>query len=584
MTVIFPVRRSLETLKYFKKQPISHSGVGDMPSNQENIIGVGIKPANVAVSVVLLFGCKIGISDGRVAGVSNPTSTLEISSAGAVQLETTALLRLSTSLEIATTLQPSDVFVQGNCASVDSVTAADAKTIEITITPKILGTCLIEIPRGKLEYTNDTRNESAITARFTIEWPAPGTIVRKFGNRGSVAWEVTAGKEIQVRSIVMNKDESAAFVLAEIKDGSTFTHTIRKYNVDGSLETTFGTNGAVEMSATSSIFYPGLYVAHTGKGAENFLYYYYKTSADAADIRVRRISPEGKLSNSFATNGELEISASPPNPPPTPAITNDKYYPIQMVSDPAMERIFLLVSQGDQITRIVAFDYDGDLISTFGQAGVSTHDIDADSHEKPLSGSFHIEDGYLLFSVLSYDGGLHVNRIDSATSAIDSNFGESGVVTITGKPSAFDSLICFWPNLYGQKFTAAGTANRASASTNWRAAWGNVSEPPIWSVIASPGYFGLDFAPEKISQFSLATNQPRCVLNGGRTRAAVPGWWIKEDQSQQYFLGVFDVANGTFFARILGNQAAFGLSDHFLMSAVNSTAAPSSTISLYYMP
>ena len=152
-------------------------------------------------------------------------------------------------------------------------------------------------PDGTIIVAGTTGHDFALAAYSSTD----GSLVSSFGNSGRVITDV--GPKDSCKAVSIQGD--GKIVVAGSTAGTTLDYALLRYNSDGTLDNTFGTNGIVQtdfggrddQANAVAIQADGKIIAC---GTSTVLH-----ANESADFSVARYNSDGSLDNSFATGGEL---------------------------------------------------------------------------------------------------------------------------------------------------------------------------------------------------------------------------------------------------------------------------------------
>lgn len=130
---------------------------------------------------------------------------------------------------------------------------------------------------------------------------ADGSLVSSFGNNGRVITDV--GPKDSCKAVRIQGD--GKIVVAGSTAGATLDYALLRYNADGTLDNTFGTNGVVQTDFNGGDDQANaVAIQADGKiiacGTSTVLHV-----NESADYSVARYNSDGSLDNTFATSGKL---------------------------------------------------------------------------------------------------------------------------------------------------------------------------------------------------------------------------------------------------------------------------------------
>ncbi len=273
---------------------------------------------------------------------------------------------------------------------------------------------------GKIVAAGTAYNgPSNITDFALARYNTDGTLDSVFGNSGATMTDFGGQEEVRAAAIQAN---GKIVVVGESCVGGSCVSKLACYDSNGTLDTTFGTNGAV----TTDVFLVGLVIQSDGKMVVSG-----STNTSSALVRF---SANGTLDTTFGTGG-IVLTAFPGNK-------------IAIQTDGKL----ILSGAGAGMAR---FNADGTLDTTFGTGGISS-----DCGGVPvIQSDGKIVVGFTVPSSGRY--GFALSRCN-ADGTLDTSFGTNGTVTTDfgGLSSAY--LYAVSVRLDG-KIVAAGTITYTSS-------------------------------------------------------------------------------------------------------------------------
>ncbi|MDQ3041333.1 MAG: FG-GAP-like repeat-containing protein [Acidobacteriota bacterium] len=281
---------------------------------------------------------------------------------------------------------------------------------------------------------------------------APGDLDPTWGNGGIVVTRM--GDQLQENpSHLRTQPDGKVIVSGSAHSGGGITMSfIARYNGDGTLDTTFGTDGKILAPVGGDEYYFVSALQPDGK----IVAAGYKTVDGNRDFAVARYNPDGTLDTAFGTNGKV-------------------FTPVGSASDGVTDLIVQLdgkiVAAGNSFVSGSSFDFslvrynsDGSLDSTFGSGGKVITAI-SDSSDNLNSIALQ-SDGKIVAGgngrVVSSNADYALARYN-ADGSLDASFGANGkvITAISDENNDFLYDVALQPD---GKIVAAGSANRLSST------------------------------------------------------------------------------------------------------------------------
>jgi uncharacterized delta-60 repeat protein len=240
-----------------------------------------------------------------------------------------------------------------------------------------------------------------------------GSIDGSFGNNGLVATGVGVDNAYMFKLAVQSDDKIIGVGQANTDNG--FVLALARYTKDGQLDTTFGQQGIVQASAPAGFdtFFPGRGVALQPDGKILAFAEGRTGSSYVNSVAVFRFNQDGSLDTAFGTNGHLVYSVSnnlPASPSDIRVAADGKIYLAGIVSD--------VMSHG----FVARFLPNGTLDMSYGTSGQVVFDSALEALALQPDGKA-IVTGY--HSSDPDTSGVSVIRLNS-DGTLDTGFGTSG--------------------------------------------------------------------------------------------------------------------------------------------------------------
>jgi uncharacterized delta-60 repeat protein len=302
---------------------------------------------------------------------------------------------------------------------------------------------------GKILLSGEADKNAFNTKDFAVSrYNSDGSLDTSFGTNGKVTTDFTGGDNTGYSSTVQSDGKVVVAGYARDSTASRNDFALSRYNSDGSLDTTFGTNGTVttafdpKPNANSSG--SSVTVQSDGKILLAGSYGLF-TSSNGTDFALSRYNSDGSLDNTFGTNGTVTTDFNGKDDSATKVIQqrDGKI----LVAGKANN------SSGDSDFALSRYNSDGSLDTTFGTNGKVTTDFNG--RADLVTSATLQSDGKIVVvgSANTADPSsspinpLPTDRIDYAVSrynsdgSLDTTFGTNGkvITDFTGGDTAADS-------------------------------------------------------------------------------------------------------------------------------------------------
>ena len=243
----------------------------------------------------------------------------------------------------------------------------------------------------------------------TVTNAQSGVLDPTFGNAGIVLTEISPnnnyGEAVAVQA------DGKIVVAGYAGAPSTYKMAVARYNTDGSLDTSFGTNGTLNFPVgTAKSYVTGIAIQADGK----IVLGGYTWDNISGDFALVRLNADGSFDNSFGNNGIVIVDSG----------DNEVAEVVTVLDDGKI----LLAGSNEDNFAIAKFNADGSLDNSFGANGWSVIIFDASvTFVKDLAMQI---DGKILLGGLLQSNNLYkmaAARIN-ADGSLDNSFGTNGKV------------------------------------------------------------------------------------------------------------------------------------------------------------
>jgi uncharacterized delta-60 repeat protein len=269
---------------------------------------------------------------------------------------------------------------------------------------------------GKIVAAGFSSNGSNVDF-VIVRYNSNGSLDNTFGTSGIVVTPIGPSDDV-ANSIAIQSDGKITAAGYSDDGSDDYDFAIVRYNSNGSLDNTFGTNGIVTTSVGVSTAYANsIAIQSDGKIVAAG---YSDNGSDDDDFTIIRYNPNGSLDNTFGTNGIVTTPVG---------ASGDFAYSIAIQSDGKILAAGYFYNGSNYDFAIVRYNPNGSLDNTFGTNGIVTTSIGADYD---YSYSVAIQsDGKILAAGYSYNGSDYdfaIVRYNS-NGSLDYTFGTYGIIT-----------------------------------------------------------------------------------------------------------------------------------------------------------
>jgi uncharacterized delta-60 repeat protein len=302
-------------------------------------------------------------------------------------------------------------------------------------------------PDGKIVLGGTITNSSPILAFALARYDADGGLDTSFSADGKLIMNIGAGTYDQANDVAVQADGRILLVGSTVNQDLQRDFGLVRYNVDGSLDTSFNGTGKVVTDIGSDLgdfgsntVTPAKYIGDLGNSVAiqadgKIVLAGYSTTGDGYDLpdfSVARYNPDGSLDTSFAGTGTA-----------TTDISNhsiDRGYAVALQADGKTLVAGDTQGAGSKDFAVVRYNVDGSLDSTFNGSGKVVTDIGNNSTDDAYCLSVQA-DGKILVAGHTIDGsGDHIAVVRyNVDGSLDGTFNGSGKVVTTVASGSFDA-------------------------------------------------------------------------------------------------------------------------------------------------
>ena len=264
-------------------------------------------------------------------------------------------------------------------------------------------------------------------AVLVLRYNTDGSLDTSFGTDGIVTWH--GGSWAQGYAIAIQSDEK--MLVAGISNNGTDNDSlVLRLNTDGSLDTSFGTNGVVTYDSGDSDWGRAVAIQSDGK-----IVVAGRTTVGPMDteVLVLRYNTDGSPDGSFGTNGTITTDYQG---------GNDEGWAVAVELDGKIVAVGRTsgnwASGAYTDVLVLRYNSDGSLDTGFGINGVVTYDSGG---VNDYGYALAIQsDGRIVVGGIRHNGTNHDLRVLRYTTngSLDSSFGTNGVVTYAHDQASYD--------------------------------------------------------------------------------------------------------------------------------------------------
>lgn len=349
-------------------------------------------------------------------------------------------------------------------------------------------------PDGKIVVAGEAAWGDFALARYNLD----GSLDTTFSDDGLVLTDFSG--DTDVGQAIFIQPDGKIIVVGKTWGGSNYDFALARYNLDGSLDTNFGGDGLVSTDfndgydiAYSVILQPDSKIIVAGKS---------RTTINN-DFALARYHPDGSLDITFSNDGWVTTNFSS---------SDEEGYAVALQSDDKIVVAGMAYILGNYIDfALVRYNTDGSLDSSFDADGWVTTDFTGDAD---YGRSIAIQqDGKIVVAGYGGFGDFALARYNS-NGSLDAAFGNAGQVTTDfGATSDFGYAVVLQPD---GKIVVAGTANMGSTGSDFALARYN-SNGSLDTSFHSDGRVTTDFNSIYDNGYALALQQDGKIIVAGYT-------------------------------------------------------------------
>ncbi len=294
----------------------------------------------------------------------------------------------------------------------------------ILLDSRALETYLVILPNQKILCGSSIRLNTTGTPIYNmglLEYNQDGTINADFGNNGLTVSPIVQSNLLKSISLQSDGKIVACGILTEDGNSTTILNHgfVIRFNADGSLDATFGTNGVLLLNTSNYDFYSADSVKIDSNG--NII-----VAGSTHDSRtfIMRIKSDSTIDSSFCNNG-VKIC----NTVQFEFVIEDDQ--LTLLSDDSMLlNGFDYSDTTNTNMALVKYNSDGTYCSSFGINGILKFDYSNGTFESIYKLN-RTNDNKFILSTINYDTGDKYLIKILADGNLDSNFGVNGLMNST---------------------------------------------------------------------------------------------------------------------------------------------------------
>ncbi len=295
--------------------------------------------------------------------------------------------------------------------------------------------------RAALKPKGFSRYEDFLLARYNTN----GTLDTSFNKSGYVIAPFSSSNDyadsangVALQTVNGTTRIVVAGAAQTTSSGGHSYMALARYNLNGSLDTTFGSGGKVLTSYPGATGQRGFAMALQSDGSIVVAGEAYGLSSSGPEIAVARYLPNGSLDASFGNGGEVVY-------PDTNFRSSNEQLGLAIQSDGkiVVGGGYWNAAAGNDYFAAVRFNADGSLDGAFGSNGLAVEGLVGDATAlaiQPATGQIDLGGS-------DYQtGSFVVYQLNSTDGSLDPNFGNGGVTTTAFPANATANALAIQPN------------------------------------------------------------------------------------------------------------------------------------------
>ncbi|HEY9403357.1 MAG TPA: carboxypeptidase regulatory-like domain-containing protein [Pyrinomonadaceae bacterium] len=353
-------------------------------------------------------------------------------------------------------------------------------------------------PDGRIVVAGDSRVSSSFsTQNFALaRYNSNGSLDTTFDTDGKVTTDFSGSSDAALAVVIQPDGKIVVAGFASIGSSSVFA--LARYNADGSLDTSFDADGKVTTMFGSNTLARAVALQPDGK----------IVAAGDSDnhFALARYNPDGSLDTSFDADGKLTMSIGRASSARGVVVQSDNRIVVAGSAIISSNSSFALVRYNPNGSLDTSFDADGSLITDFANSSASAEAvaIQADGKIVAAGSAFQTQTGINRFALARYN-------VDGS---LDTSFDTDGRITndFSGNGGSAAALAIGADG----KIVAAGTARSATTRDDFALARYNADGSPDAS-FGTNGTLTTDFFGGDDMAYGVAIQPDNRVVAAGGT-------------------------------------------------------------------
>jgi uncharacterized delta-60 repeat protein len=269
------------------------------------------------------------------------------------------------------------------------------------------------------------QSNGANTDFAVVRYNADGSLDTSFGTGGKVTTPIGSGTD-EAYSVVLQSD--GKIILSGYSVGANRDFAVVRYNADGSLDTSFGTGGKVTTPIGSGTDEAKLVVLQSdGK----IIAAGYSYNGANADLAVVRYNADGSLDTSFDTDGKVTTPIGSSSDEANSVVLQSDGKIIVAGFSNGATRDFAVVRYNANGSLDTSFDTDGIVTTPIGSGTDEAKSVVLQSDGKIIAAGYSNNGANTDFAVVRYSVTIISNNSSSNSSSNFNSFPWVGVQSIT---------------------------------------------------------------------------------------------------------------------------------------------------------